>query len=81
MRTTLTLEDDVAKALERFRREHDLTLKEVVNRALREGLHRLEEPPETPRYRVRAASLGKPRIPDLDDIGELLAVIEGEAYR
>lgn len=81
MRTTLTLDDDVAKALDRFRKEHDLSFKEVVNRALRAGLVQLEEPPATPAYRVRPAHLGRPRIPDLDDIGELLAIIEGEAYR
>lgn len=52
-----------------------------MNRALREGLHRLEEPPEVPRYRVRTVSLGKPRIPNLDNIGEILSSIEGEAYR
>ena len=44
MRTTLTIEDDVAVRLERLRRERDTNLKDVVNDALRQGLglHRNE---------------------------------------
>ena len=39
MRTTLTLNDDVAAALERVRRASDASLKDVVNDALRRGLN------------------------------------------
>ena len=35
MRTTLTIEDDVAAELERLRRTRDASLKEVVNEAAR----------------------------------------------
>ena len=38
MRTTLTLDDDVAAALERLRRSRDASLKDLVNEALRRGL-------------------------------------------
>jgi hypothetical protein len=37
MRTTLTLDDDVAVALERLRRAGDASLKDIVNDALRRG--------------------------------------------
>jgi hypothetical protein len=42
VRTTLTLDDDVARLLERVRKRRGITLKELVNKALREGLARLE---------------------------------------
>ena len=41
MRTTLTLDDDVAAALERLRRARDASLKDVVNEVLRRGLSEL----------------------------------------
>ena len=41
MRTTLTLDDDVARRIERLRKKYGSTLRDVVNRALREGLDRV----------------------------------------
>ena len=39
MRTTITLEDDVVKGLKRKRRENDeISFKEAVNSAIRDGL-------------------------------------------
>jgi hypothetical protein len=38
MRTTLTLDDDVAAALERLRKTCNASLKDLVNEALRRGL-------------------------------------------
>ena len=39
MRTTLTLDPDVAAMLMEYRKCHDLGLKDAVNEALRNGLH------------------------------------------
>ncbi len=82
MRTTLTLDDDVAALLEQLRAEGGYGFKEAVNLALREGLLSLQEPrqPRKP-YRTPSVSLGRPRLPSLDNIGEVLVVAEGEAYR
>lgn len=82
MRTTLTLDDDVARRIESLRRRRGTTLREIVNEALREGLVRIEapEPPRT-RYATRAVSLGGCRLGDLDDIAGSLAVAETERYR
>lgn len=82
MRTTLTLDDDVAAALGRLRRDRDLSLKEIVNEALRRGLSDLENPrePTTP-YATEGRSLGGCRLPALDDIAEALAFGEGEEFR
>ena len=41
MRITLTLDDDVAAALQRVRRTRNANLKDVVNDALRRGLNEL----------------------------------------
>ena len=45
MKTTLTLDDDVAAALERVRRTRNANLKDVVNDALRRGLNDLSTRP------------------------------------
>ena len=37
MRTTLTLDEDVAAILERLRKSRDTSLKDLVNEALRRG--------------------------------------------
>ena len=44
MRTTVTLETDVAVRLERERRKRGVPFKEIVNRALRAGLDNLDAP-------------------------------------
>jgi hypothetical protein len=81
MRTTLTLEDDVAVLLERLRRERGLTFKEIVNQALREGLLALETKPAVQPFRTRTVSAGRCLLPNLDCVSEVLAVTEGENHR
>jgi len=84
MRTTITLEEDVAALLRQLRRRSNKSLKELVNAALREGLPRLMEEPKAkdrPRFRVRPLQVGKCRLPALDDVAEALAAAEGEAFR
>ena len=41
MRTTLTLDDDVAAMLERLRKAREQSRKELVNEALRQGLKQM----------------------------------------
>ena len=81
MRTTLTLDEDVAILLERARAERGASMKEVVNDALRRGLRSLDEPPRPEPYRTPAVRLGRPRIGSLDDVSEALAAAEGEEFR
>lgn len=82
MRTTLTLDDDVAKLLAQVRKRRGASLKEVVNEALRAGLVRLLQP-RRPRRRhaTRSVSLGRCLLGSVDDVGEALAVAEGEGFR
>ena len=59
MRTTLTLEDDLAKKLKELARGTDRKFKEVVNDAIRKGLSLGEPPPaDQERFVVRARACG-----------------------
>jgi hypothetical protein len=82
MRTTLTLDDDVAAALERLRRTRGVALETLVNDALREGLKQMRAR-HTPRepFRTRPVHLGRLRIGSVDSIGETLAIAEGESFK
>ena len=78
MRTTLTLDDDVAAMLERIQRERKASLKELVNTALRQGLSTMEvRPKPITRFRTQPLHLGKCYLPNLDNIAEVLAIAEG----
>ncbi len=81
MRTTLTLDDDVASALKRLQRSRQIKLKALVNEALREGLPRLEKGKKrTGNYRTRAVSLGRCFV-SLESVSEALSLAEGEDHR
>ena len=59
MRTTLTIDDDVAQALQELSRNRGTSFKSVVNEVLRRGLTTGEKPPATREpFRVRSAPRG-----------------------
>jgi Ribbon-helix-helix protein, copG family len=63
MRTTLTLDDDLALQLERLRRARNTNMKDLVNEALRRGLRDMGAlPKKRPAFRTRAFHRGKPLI-------------------
>jgi hypothetical protein len=83
MRTTLTLEDDVASLLQRIQARDKRRPKEIVNQALRDGLTKMISPKRgkaTP-FRTEPVSLGKCLVGSLDDVEDALAAAEGESYR
>jgi hypothetical protein len=81
MRTTLTIDDDVAAELERLRRTRDASLKHLVNEALRHGLREMAGPPKSRKpFRTRSIDAGTPLIPNLDCIGEVLAFLDAEEF-
>jgi hypothetical protein len=81
MRTTLTLDDDVAARLHRLRRERDTSLKALVNDALRRGLEQIDAPPKkTKPFRMRSFNMGTSLV-DIDNVAEAIAAAEGEAYK
>jgi plasmid stability protein len=77
MRTTLTLDDDLAAAIERRRREHNHSLKQEVNELIRVGLlHVDKRPAAIPRFRVEPLRAGGLLI-DIDDVNAALDLAEG----
>jgi hypothetical protein len=82
MRTTLTLDDDVAARLERLRRDRDESLKDIVNDALRRGMDDLSRRPQQKEpFRTEAVDLGRLRLPSIDNVSEGLAAAEDEAFK
>lgn len=79
MRTTITLEKDVAIRLKRLRKIRPF--KDLVNDALRAGLDQIESKPSKPRSYVIKPVKGHPRRTDLDNIAELIAEVEGDSFR
>lgn len=82
MRTTLTIEPDVAAEIEQRRRDNGTSLKGEINELLRLGLGQARETqPKRGRYRVEPMDLGKCYFDNLDDIHDVLAQVEGEDYK
>jgi Arc/MetJ family transcription regulator len=82
MRTTLTIDDDVAAELERLRRARETSLKDLVNDALRRGLREMAAPAKKRKpFRTRTFDGGRLLVASIDNIAELLAEVEGEWYR
>ena len=71
MRTTVTLDDDVAAALARLRQLEDTGVSEAVNRLIRAGL---AHQPTKMAYRHRTSDLGL-KI-DISNIGEVLDLLD-----
>ncbi len=78
MRTTVSLDDDVARAVEQLRREHALSTSGAVNALARRGLAHQER--ERDVFVQTISALGPARVP-VDDIAAALEVLEGEAHR
>ena len=76
MRTTVTIDDDVAAAIARLRRERGIGLSEALNELARAGmLHR----PDRKRFRQRTARLGL-RI-DVSNVAEAIERLDGPSAR
>jgi hypothetical protein len=78
MRTTLTLDPDVARRLETEMRRSGEGMKTVVNRALRAGLGLAGKPTRPERFEVEPHAFGiRPGI-DLDRMNQLADELEVE---
>ena len=82
MRTTLTLDDDVAARLKAIVRRTGRAFRDVVNDTLRRGLAKPPQPQAREPFAVQARELGR-RRPGLnfDNIAELLDQVEGPLHR
>lgn len=81
MRTTLTLDHDVAQRVKSVTRHSGRPLKQVINEALRVGLDQLAQSRPSKPYRTKARNMGLREGFQLDNVQELLSQIEGEDAR
>ena len=76
MRTTIRLDDDVATAVSRLRRERDIGLSEAVNELARAGL---SVKPGATLFRQRSVRMGL-KV-DVTNIAEVLEVLDEPGTR
>lgn len=84
MRTTLTIDPDVAAEINNLRRQERLPLKAIINELLRLGLERYRDRGrrlQKVREYTKGVDLGQPRLPNLDNIAEVLAILEGDTHK
>jgi hypothetical protein len=81
MRTTLTLDDDIAAKLQLASRRSGQSFRDVVNHTLRRGLQQQSTTPRTP-FKVNARDMGglRPGL-SLDNVSELIESLEGPLAR
>jgi hypothetical protein len=82
MRTTLTLDDDVAAKLKAESQRAGRPFREIVNEMLRRGLENRRATAQRRAFKVSARDLGnlKPGL-SLDNVAELIEHIEGSLHR
>jgi hypothetical protein len=81
MRTTLTLDADVAAKARRGAAKLGQPFKAIINSALRVGLDEVLRPAAAKPYRTKSRPLGLRPGFNYDNVGELLAQAEGEDYK
>ena len=82
MRTTLTIDDDVAVQLERLRRDRELGLKELINEALRRGLRDMSgRSKKREPFRTQPIDGVTLLLDNVDNVAEVLAYAEGEGFK
>lgn len=78
MRTTLTIDPDVARQLEQERRRTQRSLKQIINDALRVGLSHSPPSRQVSRYRVKARRSGFRAGVDPERLNQLLDQLDAE---
>ena len=81
MRTTLTLDDDVATKLRAEARRSGEPFKQIVNRVLRAGLNVRSLAASAPPFKIKARPLGLRPGFNYDKVWELIEKAEGPFYR
>jgi Ribbon-helix-helix protein, copG family len=76
MRTTVTLDDDVAAAIRELRRARAIGLSEAVNELIRNGLGRR---PNRKPFKQRTYPMGM--LIDVTDVADAIELVEGPAWR
>lgn len=81
MRTTLTIDPDIAVQAKKAVQITGMPFKSVINQALRIGIHAVLSPKKSRKYRTQGRAMGLRKGLSYDNIQELLAVAEGEDFR
>jgi hypothetical protein len=81
VRTTLTLDPDVAAQLAAEQARTRRPFKQIVNDALRRGLARPAERPTPVGPFTEPVRLGLRSIPDIADVSEAITRAEGDTHR
>lgn len=80
MRTTLSLDDDIANLLNQEIRRSGVSLKEAVNHYLRLGLTAAKQPARK-KFVVKPLAMGLPPGLSYDNVEELIEVLEGPLHK
>ena len=80
MRTTLSLDDDVASLLQKEIRRSGSSFKEAVNQYIRLGITASKQKTGKP-FVVKPLDLGLPPGLSYDNVEELLEVMEGPGHK
>jgi hypothetical protein len=82
MDTTLTLDNDIAARLKRLSHLRNESFKQTINKVLQAGLNLIESKPvhQDKPYRIKPVYLGA-KLPNLDNVAEIIAATEGELYK
>jgi hypothetical protein len=81
VRTTLTIDDDIAVLIEQEQRRSGESFKGTVNTLLRQGLIASRNPQPRKRFVVKPRKMGLPPGLSYDSIPNLLEAIEGPYHR
>ena len=81
MRTTLTIDEDVATLLQKEMRRTGQPLKVTVNALLRSGLRQAAAPAKPKPFKIRTRKLGLPKEWTSGSVSELIEMLEGPGYR
>jgi len=80
MRTTVTIDDDLAVKLEDLSRREKLSFKGALNKVLRDGLQFQGQPPKPASYRTPTRKLGLRAGFDSTKLNQLVDELEAEAF-
>jgi hypothetical protein len=81
MRTTLTLDDDVAAMLRRLQKEQGTSFKALVNDALRRGAESMSEKPSREWKQYTFPVRSGPFTVPINDISAVEEMLDEERYR
>ena len=81
MRTTMTIDDDVAAKAKEAVRLTGMSFKSLINKALRVGIEQVVSPPKTRPYRTKGTAMGLRKGLSYDKVADLLSLSEGDEHR